>query len=94
MLRDIERLLGRPVPTEIVPGFEPDRSIRAEPIRLRTAGGGPRRDQGQRRGQPAARPTNARRWENKSRRPHGRPVGASLGNRGAEWTRLPGERGR
>jgi ATP-dependent RNA helicase RhlE len=97
MLRDIERLLGRPVPTEIVPGFEPDRSIRAEPIRLRTAGGGPRRDQGQRRGAPAARPANARRWEGKSRRPqggHGRPVGASIGNRGGEWTRLPGERNR
>ncbi len=96
MLRDIERLLGRPVPTEIIPGFEPDRSIRAEPIRLRTAGGGPRRDQGQRRGQPAARPTNSRRWDGKSRRPQGqgRPVGASIGNRGGEWTRLPGERNR
>ncbi len=96
MLRDIERLLGRPVPTEIIPGFEPDRSIRAEPIRLRTAGGGPRRDQGQRRGQPPARPTNARRWDGKPRRPqgHGRPVGASIGNRGGEWSRLPGERSR
>ena len=40
MLRDIERLLGAPIPSAIVPGFEPDRSIRPEPIRLRSAGGG------------------------------------------------------
>jgi ATP-dependent RNA helicase RhlE len=37
LLRDIERLLGRPVPAEVVVGFEPDRSIRPEPIRLRSA---------------------------------------------------------
>ena len=96
MLRDIERLLGRPVPTEVIPGFEPDRSIRAEPIRLRTAGGGPRRDHGPRRGQPAAKPANARRWDGRrpTRRPRRQPAGASIGNRGGEWTRLPGERGR
>jgi ATP-dependent RNA helicase RhlE len=44
LLRDIERLLRRPLPSEPVPGFEPDRSIRAEPIRLRS--GAP--DHGQR----------------------------------------------
>ena len=94
MLRDIERLLGRPVPTEIVPGFEPDRSIRAEPIRLRTAGGGGRRDQGPRRQQPAAKPRAASRWDRRPHRQQRRPVGAgsSIGNRGGEWTRLPGER--
>jgi ATP-dependent RNA helicase RhlE len=45
LLRDIERLLGRPLPSEVVAGFEPDRSIRAEPIRLRSGDprpGGPR----------------------------------------------------
>ena len=96
MLRDIERLLGRPVPTEVVPGFEPDRSIRAEPIRLRTAGGGGRRDQGQRRQQPAAKARTANRWDGRSQRQQRRPVGAgsSIGNRGGEWTRLPGERAR
>jgi ATP-dependent RNA helicase RhlE len=40
LLREIERLLGRSIPTEVIPGFEPDRSIRAEPIRQRS--GGPR----------------------------------------------------
>jgi ATP-dependent RNA helicase RhlE len=42
LLRDIERLLGRPIPSEVIPGFEPDRSIRAEPIRQRSQGGGGR----------------------------------------------------
>ena len=36
LLRDIERLLRRPLPSELVPGFEPDRRIRAEPVRLRS----------------------------------------------------------
>ena len=38
LLREIERLLGRSIPTEVIPGFEPDRSIRPEPIRQRSAG--------------------------------------------------------
>ena len=42
LLRDIERLLGRPIPSEMIPGFEPDRSIRPEPIRQRSQGGGAR----------------------------------------------------
>jgi ATP-dependent RNA helicase RhlE len=42
LLRDIERLLGRPIPSEVIPGFEPDRSIRPEPIRQRSQGGGGR----------------------------------------------------
>ena len=39
LLREIEALLGHKVPTEVVPGFEPDRTIRAEPIRQRSQGG-------------------------------------------------------
>ena len=39
LLRDIETLLGHRIDVEIIPGFEPDRSIRPEPIRLRTMGG-------------------------------------------------------
>ncbi|HSO30387.1 MAG TPA: DEAD/DEAH box helicase [Candidatus Sulfomarinibacteraceae bacterium] len=38
LLRDIEVLLGRRIDVEIVPGYEPDRSIRPQPIRLRTVG--------------------------------------------------------
>jgi ATP-dependent RNA helicase RhlE len=36
LLRDIEGLLRRPIPTEVVDGFAPDRSIRAQPIRQRS----------------------------------------------------------
>jgi ATP-dependent RNA helicase RhlE len=32
LLRDIERLLKQPIEKRLVPGFEPDPSIRAEPI--------------------------------------------------------------
>ncbi|HET7030405.1 MAG TPA: DEAD/DEAH box helicase [Candidatus Limnocylindrales bacterium] len=39
LLREIEKLLGRPIPSEVVPGFEPDRSIRPERIQR---GGGQR----------------------------------------------------
>ncbi len=37
LLRAIERLLRRAITVEAVAGFEPDRSIRAEPIHLRSA---------------------------------------------------------
>ncbi len=36
LLRDIQSLLRRTIPSEVVPGFEPDRAVRAEPIRLRS----------------------------------------------------------
>jgi ATP-dependent RNA helicase RhlE len=39
LLRDIERMLGTPIPSQVVAGFEPDRSLRPEPIRLRTGRG-------------------------------------------------------
>ncbi len=39
LLREIERHLGTTIPSVTVPGFEPNRSIMPEPIRLRTGGG-------------------------------------------------------
>ena len=36
LLQDIQQLLRRAIPTETIAGFEPDRSIRPEPIRLRS----------------------------------------------------------
>ena len=50
-LRDIERLLNREIPKVVIPGYEPDASIKAEPIshgRGQRAGGG--RSQGSRQG--------------------------------------------
>ncbi len=88
MLREIERMLGAPIPSAVVPGFEPDRSIRAEPIRLRSQGGGPGRGprrQNARRATAGARP---RRFERRS----GRAAGSSIGNGSGRWMSLPGER--
>jgi ATP-dependent RNA helicase RhlE len=91
MLREIERLLGQPIPTEVVPGFAIDPSIRPEPIRLRTAGGGrPQASRGPRRPGPAA---SANGWRPRpGRHPQSRPTGSRSGQRGGSWVSLPGER--
>jgi len=56
-LRGIEKLIGRALPRETVAGFEPDLSVRPEPIQL---GGGrtmrPERGGGSAKGNPRARP--------------------------------------
>ena len=56
LLRDIERLLGAPIPSEVIPGFEPDPRIRPEPIR-RSGQGGARPGAG-----PRQRPIGAPRY--------------------------------
>ncbi len=50
LLRDIERLLRAPIASQVIDGFEPNPSIRAEPIRLRSG-----QHAGQRRNAPAMR---------------------------------------
>jgi ATP-dependent RNA helicase RhlE len=103
MLREIERLLGSSIPSVVVPGFEPDRSIRPEPIRLRSgfAGGGrqaPRRPQGRPSGRSSGRPSPYADPMPQGRtgrhgRHGNRPANAvSIGNRGGQWQKLPGER--
>jgi ATP-dependent RNA helicase RhlE len=97
LLRDIERLLGAPVPMQVVPGFEPDRSIAAVPIRLRS-GSGAGRSFGRGHARPAVssprgqrppRVASGARGPWRGGRSHRRqPVG--VGSRG--WTSLPGER--
>ena len=52
MLRDIERLIKREIPKEVIAGFEPDPTIKAQPIQLRSQEHrGQRRPQGQGQGQ-------------------------------------------
>ncbi|WP_246173989.1 DEAD/DEAH box helicase [Paraburkholderia hayleyella] len=40
LLKDIERLIKRPVPQEVIAGFEPDPDAKPEPILRRSQGGG------------------------------------------------------
>jgi len=99
LLRDIERLLGAPIPRDEVAGFEPDPSIRAEPIRLRssTRGGAPRGSRQasnpHRVGAGASRREPYRGGSGqRPRRPRRSPAaGSSIGNRGS-WNSMPGER--
>ncbi|MCW8946597.1 MAG: DEAD/DEAH box helicase [Sedimenticola sp.] len=54
LLRDIERLLKREITKEVLPGYEPDPRIKAEPIQ--NGRGGDRNSRGRGRQQPAQRP--------------------------------------
>ena len=59
LLDDIERLLKRDLPREVIPGYEPDPSIRAEPIQKRRTthpgnSSGTRNRPGQQRGKKSA----------------------------------------
>jgi len=54
LLKDIEKLIKRAVPQEVIAGFEPDPNAKPEPIQRRSQGGGaraPRQGQGQGQGQ-------------------------------------------
>ena len=39
MLKNIEKLIGKTLPREVVPGFEPDPNAKPQPIQLRSGGG-------------------------------------------------------
>ncbi len=73
LLRDIQQHLRRVIPSEVVAGFEPDRSLRAEPIRLRSGAAAP---SGRNRAQPRTATAD------RGRRPHRNTAqpGASIGN--------------
>jgi ATP-dependent RNA helicase RhlE len=91
LLRDIERLLGAPIRSELVPGFEPDPTIRAEPIRQRTtaAVGGHGTGRRARRAWSGTPASAGRGHGPRGQRPDRR--GAPSAGRGT-WHRLPGER--
>ncbi|MDP9482026.1 MAG: DEAD/DEAH box helicase [Chloroflexota bacterium] len=107
LLREIEQVIRQPIPRETVPGFEVNRTIRAEPIRQRSND----RDHSRSGGfAPARRPSYGRPAPD-TRRQGGRPnqgrPGTAVGNRPAapnrssghqqgrgagSFTPLPGER--
>jgi len=87
MLRDIERLIKRELPKEVVPGFEPDPNARPQPVQLRSGGGGGR-GQGNGRGAAGARATPAVKPQGP-----GRPQGGQAPGRSSA-PRRSGGRGR
>ncbi|HET6649474.1 MAG TPA: DEAD/DEAH box helicase [Candidatus Limnocylindria bacterium] len=74
LLRQIERLLKVPIPSRVIEGFEPNRSIPAEPIRMRSGQAGRGRPTAQRRfdspNRAPARSADGRRRQRR-RRPQG-----------------------
>ena len=81
LLRDIERLIKREIPVVQMPGFEPDPSIKAEPIangQNRGAG----RSQGGQRGQ--GRNQGQGRSQSASRAGDGKPAGAGQSRAGCQ----------
>nr|WP_314630416.1 DEAD/DEAH box helicase [uncultured Noviherbaspirillum sp.] len=79
MLRDIERLIKRDLPREVIAGFEPDPSAKPQPIQLRSGNGG-----GGRNSQPRG---NAAQPRARTATPGTRPGGGgSGGGRGAGST--------
>jgi ATP-dependent RNA helicase RhlE len=88
LLREIEALLRTRIPAEVVAGFEPDRSIRPEPIRRGSPGQRPsaaRRDPRRPAGGPGRRPpVPARSFEQRPR-----PAGAAHGSATAQGHRDP-----
>ncbi|WP_347556056.1 DEAD/DEAH box helicase [Robbsia sp. KACC 23696] len=75
LLIDIEKLINRSLPKEILEGFEPDPTIKPEPIQKRGAGGG-----GQRGGPPQRARDGQRNGQRDGRRDGGLP-GAHAGTR-------------
>jgi len=90
LLRDIERLIKREIPQEVIAGFEPDPSAKPEPIQQRrgqqprggnAGGGGNRQPRAGGSGQPAAkREGNAQPKAAKAAKP--RTAGGAGGNAG------------
>jgi len=85
LLRDIERLMKRSLPSKVIPGFAPNPSIRAEPL-MKTRRSDGHRPQGQRQGQrPAAVSGRAPMGSGRpapSTSGASRPSGSTFGGRG------------
>jgi ATP-dependent RNA helicase RhlE len=104
MLKDIEKLIKKELPREIVRGFEPDPTARPQPIQLRSGapghrnggGGGGRGGRpgggGQAAAKPGGKPTVIR--VGSGNRNAAKPRGASAGGGGRSGPARSGGRGR
>jgi ATP-dependent RNA helicase RhlE len=89
LLKDIERLIKRPIPREVIPGFEPDPNAKPEPIQRRSQGRGQEQQgrgrqaprNGEARANPEARSNGEARRNGEPRREGGRPNGEARGAR-------------
>jgi ATP-dependent RNA helicase RhlE len=79
LLRDIERFIKREIAVEVIPGFEPDPNARAQPIQLRSAGGGGA-GRGARNGQPGGGRSSGGRAQNQTKSPARSPTANQPGN--------------
>ena len=77
LLQDIQALLRRPIPTETVDGFEPNRNVRPEPIRLRSTPA----ERAEHRGARGGQPSGGRGGHPSAGRGPGRPGGGRRGGR-------------
>ena len=80
-LRDIEKLIKRSIPSEVVRGYEPDPGERAEPIQVgrRTLNGGPRRGGSAPRRDHLRLRVRSRRLQGSDRLGRGRHAGSGSG---------------
>jgi ATP-dependent RNA helicase RhlE len=82
LLRDIERLLRREIPKQVLPGYEPDPSIRAEPIlNGRGSGRGTGRGDDRGSGRDRSQPQRQSEGRGRGRSSAGNRSDASVGTR-------------
>ncbi len=74
LLRDIERLIKRELPKQVVPGFEIDPSIKPEPIPIGQNRGQPRRGQGEAQNRRGQAPTPRTPGTSRGKTTHGQPA--------------------
>ncbi len=92
LLGDIERLLKRDLPRIMIPGYEPDPSIRAEPILRRSGGpGGQAQARNQRPGQGSGKVDRSRSGAPRGSAASGRNKPGQRCNAGQRQTRWVGE---
>ena len=91
LLRSIQHLMGRVIESEVIPGFEPDRQVRAEPIRLRSTPAERAQIKADRAAQHGDRSTE-RPAGRPGGRPGARPTGRAAGRPDARPASRPGAR--
>jgi ATP-dependent RNA helicase RhlE len=81
LLADIERLIKREIPEEVIPGFEPDRNAKPEPIQngQNRGRGGPGRGQSSGRSAPRSASSGAGKPRTGAPGAGGRPGGGRPG---------------